>query len=52
MAASKATKSIKVLTEVLDKVQLHKDKSGVSITAFFSKAADEKLKRIKSKKKL
>ncbi len=52
MEETKSTKSIKVFEDVLKKVHDHKTKTGVSITAFFSKAADEKIKRIKAKKKL
>ncbi len=52
MSETKPTKSIKVFEDALKKVQDYKEKTGVSITVFFSKAADEKIKRIKSKKKL
>ena len=45
------TTSVRLPNEIVGLVKQYKEKTGVPIATFFAKAASEKLKRIKSKKK-
>ncbi len=46
------TITIRIDAEILAEVTKYKEKTGIPITAFVNKSVSEKLKRIKSKKKL
>lgn len=43
------TRSVKIKASIVDKVERDKNKTGVSIGKFFEIAAEEKLKKQKSK---
>lgn len=46
------TNTVRIDNEVLSNVKLHSDKLGMSIKIFIERAINEKIKRIKAKKKL
>jgi hypothetical protein len=46
------TTSVKLKTVIVQEVAKHKEKTGLPIATFINRATEEKLKRIKSKKKV
>ncbi len=45
------TTSVKLNTSLVQEVAKHKEKTGLPIATFINRATEEKLKRIKAKKK-